>query len=154
MPEPKWKAEWDRLTEGKPYLEIKNWKKYQPDMEDGTSNPWFKSYSNTDEDEVAEPSMVRWAKDALRRARARRGGPLVCDMRGLMMSTSCHINDRHSFPHTVLTLLSQRFLIPCNESFTPKSRGEEKKGKESSLPTNTNQSETGKKPMKTFSLRD
>ncbi|SRR5437879_3252097 len=72
---PAWKAEWDRLVGDHKYLEIKNWAKYQPEMEEGNTYPWFKSYGTTDEDALAddEGSLVRWLKDALRRWRARGG---------------------------------------------------------------------------------
>lgn len=129
MKEPKWKTEWDRLVGDHKHFEIKNWAKYQPEMEDGTSNPWFKSYVTTDEDALAEDEtgLMRWLKDALRRFRTRRGSPLPTNMRVLLMGTSCHVTDRPHLPTLVLRLVSRGFLIPCNESFTPKSRGDKKR---------------------------
>jgi hypothetical protein len=129
---PAWKAEWDRLVGDHKYLEIKNWVKYQPEMEEGNTYPWFKSYGTTDQDALAddEGSLVRWLKDALRRWRARRGIPLPAQMDSMFTGTACHKCDRPNLPRTVVALVSHGFLIPCNDGFTPKKRREEKRRKE------------------------
>lgn len=133
--EPVWKEEWDRLIGDAKGLEIKNWRKYQPEQQDGISNSWFKSYTTTDEDEAQDIGTVRWLKDALRRARARRGGPLPADMHVLRMNTVCHPYDAKNFPRLVVELVSCGFLIPSNEQFSPKGRIEKGRGKEEESPS-------------------
>lgn len=133
---PAWKAEWDRLVGNHKYLEIKHWAKYQPEMEEGNTYPWFKSYASTDEDALGDDEgfYIRGVKDALRRWRARRGTPLPALMETMFTGTACHKCDRPNLPRTIVALVSHGFLIPCNDGFTPKKRREEKKGNKNTPP--------------------
>jgi hypothetical protein len=149
--EPAWQAEWNRLVGSAKGLEIKNWQKYQPEMRDGLSATWCISYCSTDEDEIEDTAYMRWLKDALRRARARRGGPLVVNMSYLLSATACHQYDRQNFPRYVVKLLSCGFLIPTNEQFSPLKVVKKVKKVKNSSPEKNEQEDT---PSAAFQVQD
>ena len=132
--------------------EIRNWDKYQS----ANTHKWIKDYSGREDDSDFSKLSIfqRGLLEGICRLRARTGKPICVEPTYIARALHTISTDRPHLKHAIGTLISHRFLVPCNQQddFNEIDRVEESKGEESkgevvveqnSCPLSQNQNLTG-----------